>query len=375
MRIALQLLILSCCCLTGWSQEAHTHVHGREIVFPDIEGYRTLKCDFHIHTVFSDGYVWPTIRVEEAVKDGLDAIALTEHIEYQPWSDDISHPDRNRSFEIATELATAFDLIVVHGAEITRDLPPGHANAIFITDANKLVLEDSIEAYREAKRQGGFIFWNHPNWIRQQPDGKATLSELHKMLLAEDLLDGIEVVNDITYSDEALQIALEQQITIMGTSDIHNLVDWKFDIANGGHRPITLVFARERNSEAIKDALIARRTVVWYRNLLVGETTFLKPLVEASIRVKDVSYEGPSSVALVQLENVSDATFLLRNQGAFNFHTTADVISLPAHERTQIQVKTGEQMESFRLYFEVLNAIVAPSKHLDFSLQIDVPKH
>ena len=24
---------------------------------PDLPGYRTLKCDFHIHTVFSDGLV------------------------------------------------------------------------------------------------------------------------------------------------------------------------------------------------------------------------------------------------------------------------------------------------------------------------------
>ena len=47
----------------------------RRIIFPDIPGYFTLKCDLHQHTVFSDGYVWPTIRVKEAIKDNLDAIA------------------------------------------------------------------------------------------------------------------------------------------------------------------------------------------------------------------------------------------------------------------------------------------------------------
>ena len=30
-----------------------------KINFPDIPGYQTLKCDLHIHTVFSDGSVWP----------------------------------------------------------------------------------------------------------------------------------------------------------------------------------------------------------------------------------------------------------------------------------------------------------------------------
>jgi len=56
----------------------------RKIIYiPDIPGYTTLKCDFHMHTVFSDGTVWPSVRVEEAWLDGLDAISITDHIEYR----------------------------------------------------------------------------------------------------------------------------------------------------------------------------------------------------------------------------------------------------------------------------------------------------
>jgi hypothetical protein len=51
-----------------------------EIAIPDIPGYTILKCDLHMHTVFSDGVVWPTVRVEEAWEDGLDAIAITDHM-------------------------------------------------------------------------------------------------------------------------------------------------------------------------------------------------------------------------------------------------------------------------------------------------------
>ncbi len=54
------------------------------INIPDIPGYITLKCDFHMHTVFSDGIVWPTYRVNEAWEDGLDVIAISDHLEYQP---------------------------------------------------------------------------------------------------------------------------------------------------------------------------------------------------------------------------------------------------------------------------------------------------
>ena len=61
----------------------------REVKIPDIAGYRTLKCDFHTHTVFSDGRVWPTVQVEEAWREGLDAIAITDHIEYKPHKQDV----------------------------------------------------------------------------------------------------------------------------------------------------------------------------------------------------------------------------------------------------------------------------------------------
>ena len=119
-------IILWCCIGSGvYAQDLD-----RKIQFPNVNGYKTLKCDFHIHTVFSDGQVWPNIRIEEAIRDGLDAISLTEHIEYQPHKTDLPHPDRNRSFEVAKEYNKPYDLLLIHGAEITRRMPPGHANAL-----------------------------------------------------------------------------------------------------------------------------------------------------------------------------------------------------------------------------------------------------
>ncbi|HHM21530.1 MAG TPA: PHP domain-containing protein, partial [Bacteroidetes bacterium] len=88
--------------------------------------------DLHIHTAFSDGSVWPDIRVQEALRDSVDAIAMTEHLEYQPHANDLPHADRNRSYQIAEQNARAHNLIVINGSEITRKMPPGHCNAIFI---------------------------------------------------------------------------------------------------------------------------------------------------------------------------------------------------------------------------------------------------
>lgn len=344
----------------------------RRIIFPDIAGYKTLKCDLHQHTVFSDGEVWPTIRVSEALKDNLDAIAVTEHLEYQPHKQDIPHPDRNRAFEIEKKSAAGKDLIIISGSEITRRMPPGHSNAIFITDANKLLVKDSIEVFRQAKEQGAFIFWNHPDWTGQKRDGIAELTDVHRKLIHEGLLNGIEVVNELTYSTEALQIALDNNLTIIGTSDIHGLIDWNHEIPQGGHRPVTLVFAAEKSENGIKDGLNNRRTVVFFNDLLIGRDAFLIPLIKASITVTDAKYQGENIILEVVLRNNSSCPLTLQNTSEFSFHDHSDLVVLKPLRNVRIKIKTRTRLQEVPLTFKVLNALNAPATHPDISLNIKV---
>ncbi len=278
------LIILSNIKIFGQNQEKYD----RKLFFPDLDNYRTLLTDFHQHTVFSDGNVWPTIRVEEAIRDGLDAISLTEHLEYQPHKKDIPHTDRNRSYVVASRFAEnknkniENDLIVINGQEITRSMPPGHINAIFIDNANELLHpEDSLRGILEANKQGAFLFWNHPAWPAQRSDGIARLDDLHKYLIKNKLLHGIEVVNELYYSEEALQIALDNNLTIMGTSDIHGLIDWLFNVPNDneffsnnsgfslpGHRPVTIVFSKNKSKEGIK--IVFPMLVADFMKMMVG---------------------------------------------------------------------------------------------------------
>ena len=356
--------------------QQHTHLPDRAIDFPDVPGYLTLKADLHMHTVFSDGSVWPDIRVEEALRDSLDVIAITEHLEYQPHKDDIPHPDRNRAYDLAAEHA-ANKLTVIRGSEITRSMPPGHANAIFIEDANKILTKDPMDAFKEAHAQGAFIFWNHPNWIAQYTDGVAKLSKMHEKLLKKGYLQGIEVVNETTYSVEALQIALDHNLTILGTSDIHGLIDWLYDVPAGGHRPVTLVFAREKSAAAIKEALFAGRTAVWFNNTLIGRQEMLVPLIESAVTVAGdaayiESYKGPSEVLEVQLANNSDAEFILYNKSGYTFHAHDEVIMLEPHSVTTVLVKTLTAKKEIALTFTVLNAVVAPETHPDITWKVMV---
>ncbi len=348
----------------------------RKIEFPDLPDYQTLISDLHQHTVFSDGSVWPDIRVKEALFDGVDVIALTEHLEYQPHQKDLPHKDRNRSYELAKEYAKNHDLIVIHGAEITRDLPPGHSNALFIQDANQMVHDDYMDAFREAKKQGAFIFWNHPNWVGQNTQGITELSPIHEALIKEGLLHGVEVTNENTFADQALTIANEHELTILGTSDIHELIDWLFDIPGGGHRPVTLVFAKERSELGVKEALFEGRTVAWYQNSLIGQEKYLIPLIESSLVVDTAYYQmygnKETQIANVVIFNHSDATYLLNNESDFSFYHATDVIQLNPQTSTTLSVKTIKSLSSFELNFEVLNAIYAKKMHPKIRLEINI---
>ena len=389
-KILLLLVIISINYSAIYGQK--TEKYTRKIFFPDIDGYKTLLTDFHQHTVFSDGSVWPTIRVEEAIKDGLDAISLTEHLEYQPYSKDIPNPDRNRAYNIAKSFAEnknkSLDrkLIVINGQEITRSMPPGHINAIFLNDANKLLHpKDSLKGILAANKQDAFVFWNHPAWPAQRSDGIAKLDEFHKYLIEKKLLHGIEVVNELYYSEEALRLALENDLTIMGTSDIHGLVDWLFKVPDDnessnstlpGHRPVTIIFSKDKSEDGIKDALFAGKTAVFYNELLIGKEENLKPLVEKCLVINNIndlelgySEDGKSTIKKVEIKNISDAPFILKNLNSFTFETNSDIINIMPNSIHSISVKTkGEPLNELK--FEVLNGIIAPKKYLNISLQI-----
>lgn len=342
-----------------------------QINFPDIPGYKTLKCEFHQHTVFSDGSVWPEIRVAEAVRYGLDAISITDHLEYQPKREEVPHEDRNTGYKLASKTAKGLDLLVVNGAEITRGMPPGHLNAIFIEDANKLLDSDPVEVVREANKQGAFVFWNHPHWTSQKKDGIAELNKMHEELINEGLIHGIEIVNENTYSDEAFQIALDNNLAILGNTDVHGLVEWNESMAKH-NRPVTIVFAREKTADALKEGIINRRTAVWFNNTLFGNSEFLVPLVKESLIIKKVEYKSNTTVLRVTLENVSDMDYILENNSAYNLHSHAPVLTIKAHQTEIIQIRTIKKLDEVDLTFKVLNAFVKPREQAEIVIKTKV---
>lgn len=336
-----------------------------EIQVPDLDGYVTLKCDFHMHTVFSDGLVWPTVRVDEAYREGLDAIALTEHIEYLPHKKDIV-ADHNRSFELCRKKADELGILLIKGSEITRPMAPGHFNAIFLTDSNPLEQEDYKDAFGEAKKQGAFIFWNHPGWDRQQPDSTLWWPE-HTELYSNGCMHGIEVANGALYMPEAIQWCIDKNLTMIGTSDIHQPIQTDYDFSKGEHRTMTLVFAKERSQKGIREALDNHRTVVYYRDRLIGREELLRPFFEKSVIVDEVKRTEKSVV--LSVTNTTDLTLYLKKTDHDTLVYFRDM-TLKPHTSYRISVEFKNGVKGGNCNFEVSNFIVAPGKGLNYTIKL-----
>ena len=334
-----------------------------EIVLPDIPGYKTLKCDFHIHTVFSDGVVWPTMRVDEAWEDGLDAIAITDHIEGHPKK----LPGQNHhAYEIALPVAKAKQIILIKGGEISRGMPPGHLNALFVTDVNALNVPDYMDAIKEAVRQGGFILWNHPGWRKQQPEVTRWMAE-HEAIWEKGWMHGIEVFNEKEWYPEALQWASDKKLAIIGNSDIHDAFNKRYNRELFPVRPVTLVFAKERTEASIKEAMFARLTATLFFNKLIGPKEYIDPLIKQSVHVSD-PFLYQDGYIYFEVKNSSDIEFTLEKPGK-DESGLPDKTILP-HQSTVIARVKQEAGKSQTYTFKLENVLTGVEQNGEISFAI-----
>jgi hypothetical protein len=348
----------------------------KEVKIPDILGYRVLKCDFHTHTVFSDGDVWPSVRAKEIWLNGLDAFAITDHLEYTPHKDDVNL-NFNRSYEIALPLAKSRGITLIKGAEITRDMPPGHINAIFLQDVTPLKTEKWEDAVQIAHDQGAFIFWNHPGWKAQQPDGIAKWYEQHEELYKKKRLDGIEIVNEKDYYPEAYKMGIEKNLTIMANSDVHDPIFMTYDYAKGEHRPMTLVLAKENTVEEIKKALFDGRTMVYHEKLLIGKGEYLQAVFENSISIQnpEMTLKGRER-GYFRIHNSSEISYELKLETQSEEITVPEEIVLQADRTVMFSVRAKSEeisgKKKYEISYKVKNLLAAPEEGLPVILKFKI---
>lgn len=311
----------------------------REVILPEVNGYTVYKADLHTHSIFSDGSVTPEFRVQEAWYDGLDVMAVTEHLEYRPYEqkminflDDLlpegtkAHntnftgtgttdkngvkSDLNYPVRLAEAAARGYGLTIIPGIEITRTPETiGHYNALFTTDNNAIHDADPLQAFRNAHAQGALVMHNHPGWRRKNLD----ISELEQKAYDAKLIDGIEVMNSSEFYPRAITRALKDGFFMASNTDIHGSTVEEYYIPSDGlFRNMTLILAKDKSLPSLKEALKARRTLAYAYGSIAGEESLLKDLFKASVKTT-VAYTNPSNGnRTVSLSNLSSFSYTIR---------------------------------------------------------------
>lgn len=305
-----------------------------EIIIPKVNGYNVYKADLHLHTIFSDGAVTPDYRVREAWYDGLDVVASTEHVEYRPHEgkmisflkgyvkDDakainngiVDNPadergiqsDLNLSVKQYQQAAAPFGITVIPGAEITRDPKTiGHYNALFTKDNNTIYDADPMQSMRNAKAQGALIMQNHPGWRRTD----LSMLEFEKKVYDARLIDGIEIMNGSEFYPKAIERAKANGFFMSANTDAHNSTFESYRL-NGSYRNMTFIFAENQSLEALREALVAHRTLAYSFGSIAGDEQLLKDFFKASMNVKVVNVDSKGRRTVV-LTNMSSIAYLL----------------------------------------------------------------
>ncbi|MGV3538840.1 MAG: Sb-PDE family phosphodiesterase [Rufibacter sp.] len=372
-------------CLTAQAQK--DSVNNSFFKLPNIPGYLTLKGDFHMHTVLSDGYVWPALRAQEAIRDGLDVISVTEHVDFVRYPKDIKR-DMNRAYEIAQQAAGKSGLLVINGLEISPRVPPYHCNAIFMEDGNKVpvkYMKQATESFKmkdnptraelmapflEAKKQDAFVFYNHPSFSWWDKKEKTVFTDFHQELLEKGILKGVEVANRGGYNVIAHQLAAKYNLAMFANSDEHRGLP---AATPEKHRPVTLVFAQSKTPAALKEAMNARRTAVYFDDYVIGRKQEMEPFFKAAVTITAVQENRKGEpIIVLNIKNNTTIPFQVKLKSDYHLEKfPLGAVTLKPEAVTKVTLgAVWEYPAQLLLKCTVDNILVAPEEALQTEFKL-----
>ena len=356
----------------------HRLEHRQEIIFPKVGDYNVYTADLHTHTIYSDGCVTPGYRVREAWRDGLDIVAITDHIEYRKTERELyqfmdgyikeeyrglpkgvntniakTKPDErgilvnlNIGYEMAKQEGDKFGIMVIRGAEITRG--DNHFNVLFTEDNNKIYDIDTEQSIRNAIKQGAFVSHNHPT---RDKNTATEMTPLAEELHAKKLFNGIEVGNSLWARDWLFSYCIDNGYAPISGTDMHGTTAEKFHQSGNEsvYRDMNLILAEKRDEKSIKEALFAGRTIAYHNNKLIGKEEYLIELFKASVNIS-YSYD------------TNDATIVvLTNKSSFPYEIKYGKRTSVIHAMGAVQVPLPKGTEEIE--FVLLNLFSGDKKH------------
>lgn len=203
-------------------------------------------------------------------------------------------------------------------------------------------------------------------------------------LLAVSLADPLTLApalhahEPVTRARTAVQLPnIPGYLTLFSNSDIHQPLNLDYHVHDGDHRPLTLVFAKARTLEAIKEALFDRRTAVYSGDRLIGADRFLRPLYALSVTVLNpaITLKGRER-AFVQIRNDSDVDFDLERVEEPAAVTAPRELTLAARKTGLCELKARANASAgsrpLALKYRVRNLITAPDEFMPVTLDVEI---
>ena len=232
----------------GKTQAFYTfHIYALQ---PEMVNLRPLRCDFHIHTSYSDGTRTPAEMIVRGRELGLDALAITDHNYYQASLEAIDFVKKS-----------GLGITCFPGEEVTS--PTWHV--LSIGASSPIGYKDDQAGYTGMQKtlgmihqHGGKAFLAHPYWTSGRRFNQPT--EEYEHLLSEGGIDGVELLGEVLWEDNLRSLVRyseldsKAKLPILGNSDTHSP-----DHTFGSYW--TLVFARSNSQEDIMAAILDHHSV------------------------------------------------------------------------------------------------------------------
>ena len=150
---------------------------------------------------------------------------------------------------------------------------------------------------------------------------------------------------------------------MFGDTDEHGITAHRFN-SMGIYRTMTLIFAKDLTEKAIKDAILARRTVAYSGGYLIGEESWLVELLNAAVDCRLMRVDEKTNEHFYMLTNTCSIPMHLR-RGGTNYLLQPFKSVMIGFGKNKTEVKASKPV------FTVENMWVADYKHPKVEIKVD----
>ena len=163
------------------------------------------------------------------------------------------------------------------------------------------------------------------------------------------LIDGVEVMNGSAFYPGIIDRVQDRGLFIAACTDVHAGTASKY--RNGGNmRPMTLILAKDKTMESVREALEAKRTIAAGFGTLCGEEQLLKDFFAAGMKMEII--RRTSSGTELLLTNLTSIPYIIQCENA-NWQRL--------NPFTSLRFKVGKKEHALK--FEVLNMYCRSDRH------------